>query len=161
MARRRRALDIPSQSWSDPGLIWIWLPPADRRPAPLAGFGPGARLGAVVAALDEALPDLREQVRAEQAQSWREGGGLYDDEDDEPVPDRFVAQVWPAAVAYAVSFAIQAAERPRHRPPLEHVLGSFDALPDHFGLVGSTLNVDDVEATIGVGIEVISRALGQ
>ncbi len=84
MARRRRALDIPSQSWSDPGLIWIWLPPADRRPAPLAGFGPGARLGAVVAALDEALPDLREQVRAEQAQSWREGGGLYD---DEPVAD--------------------------------------------------------------------------
>jgi len=153
--------DIPSRSWSDPDLIWIWLPPADRRPAPLAGFGPGARLGAVVAALDEALPDLRQQVRDEQTENWREGGGLYADEDDEPLPDRFVAQVWPAAAAYAVSLATQATERPRHRPPLEHVLGSFDALPEHFGLAGSRLNVADVEATIGVGIEVITRALGQ
>jgi hypothetical protein len=153
------ALFVPSPFWSDPGLIWIWLPPPDRRPAWLAGLGPGARLGAVVSVLDEAWIDLRQRIRAEQAESWREAAGLGDGEEDEEALDRFVEQVWPAAVAYAVSMTTQAAERPQHRPPLEHLLGSFDSLPDHLRLMGSSVDFNDVESTISVGIEILTDAL--
>jgi len=142
---------LPSQSWSDPGLIGIWLPPADRRPAPLASLGPGARLAAVVAALDKALPDLRQRVRDEQAENWREA--------DQDPSDSFVEQVWPAAVAYAVSMTTQAAERPRHRPPLQHLPGSFDALHDHLTLLDVALDIGDIESTLGVGIDIITQAL--
>ncbi len=150
---------LPSQSWSDPCLIWIWLPPGDRRPAPLARFGPGACLAAVVAALDKALPDLRQRVRDEQAENWREAAGIYDDADDQDPPDGFVEQVWPAAVAYAVSMTTQAAERPRHRPPLQHLPGSFDSLQDHLRLLDVALDIGDVESTLGVGIDIITQAL--
>ncbi|MDQ7909092.1 hypothetical protein RB614_31675 [Phytohabitans sp. ZYX-F-186] len=145
---------IPSQDWSQPEQIWVWLPPADR-PAPLDRFGPGARLGAIVNALDAQLPGLRQRVRDIEAENWREAGL----DENEPVPDRFVEQVWPAAVAYAISFVTQAGERPDHRPPLQHLLGSFDSLPEHLSLIGSRLDVDDVESTLSVGIEVIIEAL--
>lgn len=89
------------------------------------------------------------------AENWREAGL----DDDEPVPDRFLDQVWPAVVAYAVSFCAQAVERPAHRPPLQHLLGSFDSLRDHLTLIGSGLAFDDIESTLGVGIDVITAAL--
>lgn len=145
---------IPSDHWSQPEQIWVWLPPGDR-PAPLDRFGPGARLGALVAALDEHLPDLRQRARDLDVENWRDAGL----DDDEPVPDRLLDRVWPAAVAYAVSLHTQAVERPTHRPPLQHLIGSFDALREHLNLIGSPLDFDDIEATLGVGIEVITDTL--
>jgi len=144
----------PSEQWSRPELIWVWLPPGDR-PAPLDRFGPGASLGALVAALDEHVPDLRQRARDTDAENWREAGL----DDDEPVPDRFLNQVWPAAVAYAISLHTQAVERPAHRPPLQHLLGSFDSLRDHLALIDSPPDFDDIETTLGVGIEIITGAL--
>jgi hypothetical protein len=134
--------------------LWVWLPPGDR-PTPLDRFGPGARLGALVAALDEHTPQLRQRARDLDADGWREAG--YDE--DEPLPDRFVEQVWPAAVAYAIAFHTQAAERPGHRPPLQHVFGSFDALRDHLPIMGSDLDADDIESTLGVSVQAITEAL--
>lgn len=51
------------------------IPPLDR-------FGPGASLGALVAAPDERLPDLRQRARDcdRDAEAWREAGAA----DDEP-----------------------------------------------------------------------------
>ena len=140
----------PSEQWSRPELIWVWLAPGVR-PAPLDRFGPGACLGTLVAALDEQLPDLRQRARYIDAENWREVGL----DDDEPVPDRFLDQVW----AYAISLHTQAVERPAHRPPLQHLFGSFDSLRDHLMLIDSPLDFDDIESTLGVGIEVITEAL--
>jgi hypothetical protein len=145
---------IPADHWSQPELIWVWLPPDDR-PAPLDRFGPGARLGALVAALDEQLPDLRQRARDIDAENWREAGL----DDDEPVPDRFLDEVWPAAVAYAISLHTQAVERHGHRPPLQHLSGSFDSLRDHLTLIDSPLDFDDIESTLGVAVGVIVEAL--
>lgn len=64
-----------------------------------------------------------------------------------------------AAVAYAISLHTQAVERRAHRPPLQHLPGSFESLRDHLALIGSTLDFDDIESTLGVGIEVITGAL--
>jgi hypothetical protein len=50
--RAAGTLMFASEQCSQPGQVWVWLPPGDR-PAPLDLFGPGARLGAPVAALDE------------------------------------------------------------------------------------------------------------
>jgi hypothetical protein len=96
--REAGTLFVPADYWSHPELLWVWLPSGER-PAPLDRFGPGARLGALVAALDELMPDLRQRVRDRQAENWREAGAA----DDEPVPDRFVDAVRPAAVAYAIA----------------------------------------------------------
>ena len=145
---------IPADHWSQPDLIWVWLPLGDR-PASLDRFGPGARLGALVAALDEQQPDLRQRARDIDAENWREAGL----DDDEPVPDRFLDQVWPAAVAYAISLHTQAVERHGHRPPLQHLSGSFDSLRDHLTLIDSPLDFDDIESTLGVGVGVIVEAL--
>lgn len=60
---------------------------------PLDNFGPGARLGVLVAAHDEELPGLRQFVRDRDAHYWREGsfdGG-------EAVPP-ILEHVWPAAL---------------------------------------------------------------
>ena len=132
----------------------MWLPPGDR-PAPLDKFGPGVRLGALVAALDEHWPDLRQRARDAEAENWREAGWS----DDETPPGLFLDQMWPAAVAYAISLHTQAAERRTHRPPLQHLFGSFDSLRDHLALIDSPLDFDDIESTLGVGIETILEAL--
>jgi hypothetical protein len=108
-----------------------------------------------VAALDEQLPDLRQHARDIAAKNWREAGW----DDDEPVPDRMRDQIWPAAVAYADSLHTQAVERPAHRPPLQHLLGSFDSLPEHLTLIDSTLDFDDIETTLSVGVEAITETL--
>jgi hypothetical protein len=152
--REAGTLFIPAGHWSRPEQIWVWLPPG-ARPAPLEGFGPGARLGALVAALDGHLPGLRQRARDRDAGYWRDGGL----DDSEPVPGRFLDQVWPAAVAYAISLHTQAVERPAHRPPLQHLPGSFDALRDHLDLIGSPLGFDGIESTLTAGIEVLTETL--
>ncbi|MEU8308954.1 hypothetical protein AB0C84_35870 [Actinomadura sp. NPDC048955] len=147
----------PMDAWSVPDDIWIWLP---ERPicAALAPFGPGARLGAVVQALDCAYPALRDRVRAElaeiDAEIAAEGG-----EGDQPRPDRFVQAVWPALVAYVISMSTQAAERPDQRPPLQHLSGSFEMLPHYMREIGSDLNPDDVVSTLECGLELLPRLL--
>jgi hypothetical protein len=152
--RQAGTLFDPADRWSHPEQIWVWLPPVGR-PAPLDRFGPGARLGALVTALDEHLPGLRQRARERDAEDWRQAGLS----DDQPVPDRFLDQVWPAVVAYAIGLYTQAVERPTCRPPLQHLLGSFDTLRDHLDLVDSPLDYDDVEPTLHVGIEVLTETL--
>lgn len=154
--RQAGTLLLPAEHWWRPDQLWVWLPPGTR-PAPLDRFGPGARLGALVEALDEHYPQLRQQARDFGADGWREAG--YGDDEDDLLPDRFVEQVWPAAAAYAIAFHAQAAERSAHRPPLEHVFGSFDALRDHLTLIGSDLDAADVESTLHVGVRAITEAL--
>lgn len=152
--REAGTLFVPADYWSHPELLWVWLPPGER-PAPLDRFGPGASLGALVAALDEHMPDLRQRVRDRQAENWREAGAT----DDEPVPDEFLEPVWPAAVAYAISMHTQALERPDQRLPLWHALDSIDTLQEHMDLTESPLDFDDVESTLEVGALVITEAL--
>jgi CRP-like cAMP-binding protein len=53
----------------------------------------------------------------------------------------------------------QAGERPAHRPPLQHLLGSFDSLRDHLTLIDSRLDFGDIESTLGVSIEAITETL--
>jgi hypothetical protein len=144
-------LDVPAWWWSTPGDIWIWLPPRACRPHVLRHFGPGARLGAVVQAVDAAHPDLRQRVRARQREFWLEASG----DEDQTAPDQLVEAVWPAVVAYAVAFTTQAAERLRRRAPLEHVGYSFETftLKDHLDQLGSSLDVDDVASTLTIGLE--------
>ncbi|MBM0277014.1 hypothetical protein [Micromonospora tarensis] len=144
----------PADYWSHPKQLWVWLPPGDR-PAPLHRFGTGARLGALVDALDERWPDLRQRARDTAADNWREAGWS----DDEPVPGLFLDQIWPAAVAYAISLRTQATERSAHRPPLQHLFGSFDSLHEHLALIESPLDFDDIESALGVGIETVLDAL--
>jgi hypothetical protein len=154
LGRRAGSFYQPNQHWADPDRLWLWLPAVGDRPAALAGLGVGASLGSVAAAIDRAHPDLRERVRAELRYSWQEA---RDDEGDPP--DRFVNEIWPAIIAYAVTFTTQTADRPTYRPPW-HVVESFDALPDHLHQLGSDLDPDDVHATLTVGLEVLTDALG-
>lgn len=150
-------LYTPMEGWSGPDDIWIWLP---ERPicTALAEFGPGAPLTAVVRALDKAYPALRDRVRTELADTDAEIAAEYGEE-DQPRPDRFVEAVWPALIAYVVTLLTQAAERPDQRPPLEHVSGSFDLLPDYMLEIGSDLNPDDVVSTLECGLELLPPLL--
>jgi hypothetical protein len=147
-------LNVPARSWSQPDQLWVWLPPGDR-PAPLNRFGPGARLGAIVTALDEHFPDLRQRARERGAEGWREAGAG----EDEQIPDHVLDPVWPAAVAYAISFRTQVLDRPSQRQHAEDVFDSLDTLRDHLDLVESTLDFYAVEMTVILGIEVVTEAL--
>jgi hypothetical protein len=151
-------LHAPAPHWSDPGSIWIWLPHGTR-PTCLERFGPGARLGVIVDAIDAAYPDLRGRVRAELLESAREAGVFEDDDEGSGIPDGFLAAVWPAVIAYTLAFTTQANERPMHRPPLQHVVNSFDCLRDHWDQIGSDLDLLDVESTMPDGIGIMSDAL--
>jgi hypothetical protein len=151
--RRYGVVTFPSWWWSTPGDIWIWLPPASSRPRALKRFGLGARLEAVVEAIDTAHPDLRQQVRDELHIVHAEAGV-------EDGSDGFVEAIWPAVLAYVVAFTTQAAERPAHRAPLEHVVYSFDTFADHLGQLGSSLDDLDIQSTLGAGLEVAAAALG-
>lgn len=151
--------NIPGEHWSDPGLLWIWLPPQDR-PAALAALGPGAGLAAVVAAVETAHPDLRDRFRAR----------LAEDLDDDPEEtgtvseDHLVEELWPAVVAYAVALGTQAQERSGHRPPWHVLSDSFEpgTLSDHFEEMGSQLDADrlGVGFTLDVGVRTVAEVLG-
>ncbi|EEP72345.1 hypothetical protein MCAG_02672 [Micromonospora sp. ATCC 39149] len=101
------------------------------------------------------MPDLRQRAHAAETENWRDAGWS----DGEPPPGLFLDQVWPAAVAYAVSLQTQAAERREHRPPLQHLAGSFDSLLDHLALMESPFDFDDIESTLSVSIETIIDVL--
>ncbi|MFE0460426.1 hypothetical protein ACFW1A_14385 [Kitasatospora sp. NPDC058965] len=152
-------LYLPAEHWSDPLLLWIWLPPGPR-PAALTALGPGASLKAVVAAIDIAHPDLRERFRAALAEDLEE-------DPDDPQTDRedyLVESLWPAVIAYAVSFGTQSQERPGHRPPWHVLSDSFEpgTLADHFEELGSELDGGSlaVTFTLETGVRTVAEALG-
>lgn len=155
-----RVLEVPLEHWAAPGNLWIWLPPADR-PAALEKLGPGASLSTVAAAIDAAHPDLRERFRRRLAENL---------EDDEPdagqVPhDYLLEQLWPAAIAYAVTLATDGVERFGQHPPVVDMSDCLEegVLADHFAQLGSALRPDDdldVLFTLEVGAMVIAEALG-
>ena len=154
LGRRAGTLYLPNEHWADPDQLWLWLPPTTSRPAALRGLGAGASLAAITAAVSHAHPDLPAQVSEELDASWRESC-----DDDGDAPERFIARIWPAVIAYAVTFAAQATDRPSHRPPW-HVVESFDALPDHLRQLGTDLDIDHIHATLSVGLDILTDTLG-
>ncbi len=152
LGRRAGTLYLPNAHWADPGQLWLWLPPAAHRPAALRGLDVGASLGAVTAAVEEAHPDLAARVNDELRASWLESH-------DGDAPERFTARIWPAVIAYVVTLAGQAADRPAYRPSW-HVVESFDALPDHLHQLGTDLDLDHLHATLSVGLDIVPDILG-
>ena len=146
----------PPSHWADPGDLWIWLPPTNR-PAALADLPPGSSLRAVTAALEAAHPNLRAQFQSR-----------LEAELNSPFPqnpDCLVEPLWPAAIAYAITFATDKIERRRQRPP---ALNFFDciqerALADHLAHLGSTLaaaRTMDALITLEFGAQAVATALG-
>jgi hypothetical protein len=114
----------PEPYWSDPARICVWLPARRSRPDWLKDAGAGLDLGALVARAEKFLPDATARLAAELDAEWADG----DDDDlveQEHAADVLQPRLWPAVVAYAVSFATQIAERPGHREPW-HVTESFE-----------------------------------
>ena len=146
----------PPSHWADPGTLWIWLPPTNR-PAALADLPPAAPLRAVTAALEASHPNLRAQfhrrLETELNTPFRQN------------PDCLVEPLWPAAIAYAITFATDRIERQAQRPP---ALNFFDciqerALADHLAHLGSQLAAHrsmDALITLEFGAQVVATALG-
>lgn len=167
--RERGAIDVPLEYWSAPSRTWVWLPPADRRPAALADLGCGASLEHIIATLDRAHPELRAACRArldeEHSDFLADEYGTDPEGDTDAhterdalrVPEATFTRIWPAAVAYAVAMLTQQAERPRCRSPW-HVLESFE-LPDWVDTLDSDLDADHVETVLSAGILTIRTAL--
>jgi hypothetical protein len=145
-----------SAHWADPGTMWIWLPPTNR-PAALSDLGPGASLRAVAAAVEAAHPDLRDRFR-----SW------FEAELDTPSPQDsgcLVEELWPAAIAYAATFATDRIERRGHYLPVVNLFDCIQerSLTDHFAHLRSTLIEDrtmDALITLEFGAQVVATALG-
>ncbi|WP_030237530.1 hypothetical protein [Streptomyces sp. NRRL S-350] len=150
------AMYVPAEHWSDPSLLWIWLPP-NSRPAALASLGPGASLKAVVEAVERAHPDLRERFRATLAEDLEE-------DPDADHEDYLVETLWPAVIAYVVTLGTQSQERPGHRPPWHVLSDSFEpgTLADHFAELGSGLDGRSLHVTftLEVGVRTVAEALG-
>lgn len=118
----RDALEITGTSLSDalgyrsPANYWMWLPQHPQSPSVLAQFGAGATIGAIVAALDAAHPDLRARYTSAIAPHLAdfhynvvEDGVDVDDPDDlveaglRPAVT-WVNEWWESIVAFAVGF---------------------------------------------------------
>lgn len=149
----------PLEHWTEPGTAWIWLPPA-HRPAALSGFGPGASLDAITAAVNDAFPELLGSARQRISEAWGE------DEDGGAARHEFpVEELWPAIIAYAVTFGTDEIERNPERPPNIDLTDCFEesVLGDHFAQVLSGLRPQrdlGVTATLEVGTRVVAEALG-
>jgi hypothetical protein len=158
---------LPRECWGEVLTTWIWLPPADRRPVPLADLGCGATLGRVIDTINHAHPGLRDGCRARLDQDDREflsdqyGNDAHDDrtaaQDRIRVPDATFDRIWPAVVAYAVAMLTQQAERLNDRAPW-HVLESFE-LCDWVDAVDSDLDYFHVEALLYCGINTVRDTL--
>ena len=149
----------PGAEWGDPGRTWVWLHAPPRRPAALARLGCGAALSHIIAALDQAHPDLRAVIHAAAAELDVD---LLDAEDigPESTPQEVIERIWPAVVAYTVALLTQHTERAGHRSPW-HVLESFE-LPDWVeALVGEDSDLDyyHVESVLLRGIPALRDIL--
>lgn len=147
----------PAEVWSDPKRAWIWLPPAPRRPAALAGLGSGAALAAVIDTLDRAHPDLRARYHTNRDREISEyladeygDDDLVGDDYGLRTPEEIIERFWPAIIAYAVAMLTQQAERPGHRSPW-HVLQSHE-LGDWISVLDPDLDSFQVETVLRVGI---------
>ncbi|MFE5974310.1 hypothetical protein ACFQ64_19375 [Streptomyces sp. NPDC056460] len=147
--------------WNDPGRLWVWLPASGLPPA-LEHLRPGTSLSTLVAAVEQAYPDLRDRFRTELA------AALDEDEEDEDAgagrEDYLVEELWPAAIVYAVTAAAQALERPAGTSPWHLLSDGFEEgnLADCFEEIGSTLDGHSLGTTftLSIGVPVIARALG-
>ena len=146
------------QWWAGPGDIWIWLPTGPR-PVGLERFGPGARLSAIVEAIDAAHPGLRDRVRADIVEADAQAGADCGAGNAEG-PGALVEALWPAILAYVVAFTTQADERSGERPSLVHVVENFGALQDRLTQIGSDMDLLAVTHTMGSGLHVVGPALG-
>ncbi|WP_424534385.1 hypothetical protein ACOZ38_29345 [Sphaerisporangium viridialbum] len=128
---RRRGWPLVMSRWDQPlDRSWIWLPPRERRhPAFFVHLGAGASLAAITEALERHDPTLHKQAQrlCRDAQvRWRPA-------------------LWSAAIAYAVAFTTQAAERDRHRKPVHVVDSTRDGLSQirtPFAVTGDANNVE-------------------
>lgn len=157
MLRSAGILFEPAREWMNPAWWWIWLPPAEHRPAALRGFGAGAGLGAIVREIDRAHPDLRQRVHARDHEIDLE----IDEGDDIPgtgLDAGTLERCWPAIIAYVTAFTTQDHDRPAHRGPW-HLLDSLDTLADHFDALGSDLDFDQVDHVLHVAIAVVAEQL--
>jgi hypothetical protein len=118
-ARWAENLDTPSEPepyWSDPAHTWVWLPPGMPARTGCRPPVPGSTLSALVTRADKLFPDAAARLAAELDTEW----AAEDDDDDlerQRAADVLQPRLWPALVAYAVSFATQVAERPSDRQP--------------------------------------------
>ncbi|MBC7299446.1 hypothetical protein [Nocardia salmonicida] len=150
--RMSGSLFEPRECWGDPGAMWIWLPPADQRPAALAELGCGAHLARICEAIDRAHPHLRALTRAHCAEEMSGYG-----EECEELDAVALERVWRAAIAYAVAFLTHSAQRPSHRGPW-HVMESFELAP-WIDMLDCDLDDLDVEFVLTAAIPTIRDAL--
>jgi hypothetical protein len=153
-ARWAETLDTPSEPepyWSDPARIWVWLPPRPARPDWLRDAGAGLDLGALVTRAAEFFPHATASLAAELDAELAMDDG--DDLERDRAAEVLQPGLWPALVAYAVSFATQIAERPGHREPW-HVTESFEEgrlrqvlteLGSRYDPYGAEMTMRDVE----------------
>ncbi|MEU7195524.1 hypothetical protein AB0B04_18630 [Streptomyces xinghaiensis] len=149
-------LSLPLPHWSDPDLVWVWLPPGDLPPV-LAPLSPGTSLGTLVKTVERAFPDLRARYRARVAD-------LLEDDGSKDSQDYLVEALWPAVICYAVTAATQARERPTGRSPWHLLDDGFEegTLAEHFGRIGSTLDAHSLGPvfTLSIGVPLMAEALG-
>lgn len=128
--KRRGGWPFVMERWNQPlERSWIWLPPRETRHPAFAQLGAGASLAMIAGALERHDPTLRDQARR-----------VCRDADV-----RWRPALWPTAVAYAVAFSTQAAERDRHRKPVHVVHSTSDGLSQimaPFAVSGDVLNVE-------------------
>lgn len=151
--------------WGDPAQVWVWLPPVKVRPACWKDLGPGATIGRLVSLLDRDDPDLVQRVLA-----------TREDPRDAEVTrmgrrprTRFIEELWPAVVAYAVAFTTQEHEHPRRRSPWDHVragslTGSWDRTSrtgDYAEAAGVDWYDADVAWTLELCVDVAGALFGQ
>lgn len=159
----------PLEYWSDPSMVWIWLPSPSHRPAALAELGCGASLAHITAALDRAYPDLRAAFRTHLDQEITEylRSDYGDDVDHDidaarsrdrmRVPDAILDRFWPAAIAYTAAMLTQQDDRSSRRSPW-HVLESFE-LGDWIHALDPDLDTYHVETVLREAIPFIRDTL--
>lgn len=143
------------QHGTDPLQRWTWLP--DTPPPALAELAVGARLGAIVEAVDAAHPGLRDLA----VDAYEQENA---DPDEPSGDDRRAAMtlllehLWPAVLAYAVSMPAQAIERAGHQHPLDTGI-PFELLYQHAaaGLAGKLWHG---AALLDSAIGTVASALG-
>lgn len=113
--RRGGLYFTPMWAWDDAGAWWIWV---STPTGPLASMAPGASAAHLADNLDRAHPQRRRRAERYFRAITRQ---------------RLSPALWMAAVAYVVAFDTQARDRPQRREPW-HVLESFDAFPDDWGV---------------------------
>ena len=150
--QERRLPWRPQPYWSQPGEIWVWLPGHDR-PAGLEHFGPGARLSAIVEALDAAYPGLRGRVRTEVTDGHTDA--------ERHIQGGVVEMIWPALLAYWMAFTAQAADRLQQRSSSEFVVPPFTILQDYWAEVGSELDAADVGRTLDIGLAILHQTFAR